>query len=108
MALCSLKQDTLIFGCFILVQPRKCQDMTKIVYWDIKHSPRHEKLPITLAYDIHAREPLYWNSAIIAMWLQSMSAQNSVPIAVKKAVKKGNILVLFLPLKIFISYYYHL
>ena len=27
----------------------------------------------------HAREPLYVNSAVIAWWLQSMTAQNSVP-----------------------------
>ena len=27
----------------------------------------------------HAREPLYSNSAVIAWWLQSTSAQNSVP-----------------------------
>ena len=30
----------------------------------------------------HAREPLYLNSAVIAWWLQSTSAQNSVPIVV--------------------------
>ena len=27
----------------------------------------------------HAREPLYSNSAVIARWLQSTSAQNNVP-----------------------------
>ena len=29
-------------------------------------------------YD-HAREPLYSNSTVIALWLQSTSVQNSVP-----------------------------
>ena len=31
----------------------------------------------------HAREPLYSNSAVIACWLQSTSAQNSVPSCLK-------------------------
>ena len=32
-----------------------------------------------ILYLVHAREPLYSNSAVIAWWLQSTSAQNRVP-----------------------------
>ena len=52
----------------------------------------------------HAREPLYLNSAVMVCWLQSMSTQ----IVVYLAVNKGNILVNILLLKIFIANYYHL
>ena len=47
---------------------------------------------------VHAREPLNSNSAVIAWWLQSTSAQNF-----DLTVKKGNILVNFLLLKIFLA-----
>ena len=50
-----------------------------------------------------AREPLYSNSAVIAWWLQSTSAQ-----IVYLAVKKGKILVNTLLMKIFITNYCHL
>ena len=50
----------------------------------------------------HAREPLYLNSAVITWGLQSTSAQ-----IVYLAVKKGNILVKILLLKIFIANYCH-
>ena len=52
---------------------------------------------------IHTREPLYSNRAVIAWWLQSTSAK-----IVYLGVNKGNILVNFLLLKIFIVNYYHL
>ena len=50
-----------------------------------------------------AREPLYLNSAFIVCWLQWTSAK-----IVYLAVKKGNILVYILLLKIFIANYRHL
>ena len=51
------------------------------------------------------REPLYLysNSAVIAWWLQSTSAQNSV-----LAVKKGKTLINILHVKVLIANYCHL
>ena len=66
------------------------------ILWTITKQPsQHLLLP--------TREPLYSNSTVIAWWLQSTSAQ-----IMYLAFNKGNILVNFLLLKIFIANYYHL
>ena len=51
----------------------------------------------------HPREPLYSNSAVIA-WCCSQEVHKKVYLA----VKKGNILVICLLMKVFIANYYHL
>ena len=35
-------------------------------------------------YMYHAREPLYANSAVIALWLQSTNAQDGVPSSLER------------------------
>ena len=55
---------------------------------DVQITPLHAKIPMKIVklgvvgvlYSfIHAREPLYSNSAVIVCWLQWTRAQNSVP-----------------------------
>ena len=81
-------------------------DMTeKFVGCNVKYQhvcPNHHCIRVyiyKIATKYYAREPLYSNSAVIACWLQSTSAQ-----IVYLAVKRGNILVNRLLLKNSIAY----
>ena len=68
----------------------------------LEHHQRHSVVSFSKTL-YHARDPLYSNSAVIAWWLQSTSAQK-----VYITVKKGNILVNILLQKIFLANYCHL